>query len=93
MKTNNQPATWRTFRALLLCAAIGSSLGCESVGNWWNPTSGYEPVGNPQLHFDEAKAICEREAEFRSSGGTSQVDWGKFERCMKPKGWVRGAQS
>ena len=79
----------RLLPLLLLCAGIAGSVGCQSVSRWWSPTSGYEPVGNPQLEFHEAQAICEREAEFTASGGTAQVDWNKFERCMKPKGWVR----
>jgi hypothetical protein len=77
----------------LLCAAVSGATGCQSLSRWWNPTSGYEAVGDPQLTFEEAKAICERDAEFKGTGGTSQVDWNKFERCMKPKGWVRGPQS
>ncbi len=76
-------------RAGLLCALLVGSLGCQSVSAWWNPGSGYHAIGNPQLDFDAAKALCEKESEFRDSSGLAQVNWNKFESCMKPKGWVR----
>jgi hypothetical protein len=76
---------------ILLTALIAGSVGCQSLQRWWNPASGYESVGDPQLSFEEAKAICQQEAGFTASGGTAHVDWQKFERCMKPKGWVRPA--
>ena len=79
----------RLVPILLFTALLAGSLGCQSVQRWWSPTSGYQAVGSPQLSFDEAKAICEQEAQFTGSGGTAHVDWEKFERCMKPKGWVR----
>ena len=78
-----------TRRAVLLSALLIGVVSCQSTSKWWNPTSGYEAVGNPELDFDEAKASCEAEAEFTDSSGLAQVNWNKFERCMEPKGWVR----
>ena len=75
--------------AIVLCALVAGLVGCQSASDWWNPTSGYEAIGTPQLDFDAAKASCEKEAEFNDSSGLAHVNWNEFESCMKPKGWVR----
>lgn len=78
------------LQAPLLCLSILSlALGCASFDKWWNPTKGYEAVGTPKLEFEEAKAMCEEESEFRGAQGTTNTDWTAFERCMKNQGWVR----
>ena len=69
---------------LVLCLAlITGSVACQST------TTGYEPVGTPELSFDEAKTGCEKASAFKDSSGESFVNWNKFETCMKPKGWAR----
>ena len=86
MKQDDIPPNARRLLPVLLSALIAGSVACQS---WWSPSSGYEPVGNPQLDFDATKAICEKEAAFTSADGYSHVNWNKFERCMKPRGWAR----
>lgn len=76
-------------RAGLLCVLVVGLVGCQSMSAWWNPTTGYEAVGNPELDFDAAKTSCEKASEFTDSSGLTQVNWNKFEKCMEPKGWVR----
>jgi hypothetical protein len=76
-------------RAALLCLFVAGFVGCQSASRWWNPTSGYEAAGNPEIGFDAAKAGCEKESEFTDSSGMTHVNWNQFELCMEPKGWIR----
>ena len=86
MERVDRPPRARRLPPILLSVLIAGSLACQS---WWSETSDYQPVGNPQLDFEEAKVICEKEATFTTAGGDRWVDWDEFESCMKPKGWVR----
>ena len=78
-------------RAWIGLAAIGwlVSTGCAATHNYLSPAHGYQPVGEPALTLEAAKAECLSESEFRSSNGLAWTNWNRFKACMDQRGWVQ----
>jgi hypothetical protein len=82
----------RPLAAALAGLVAAGAAGCGgALGRRLEPLEGYRQARSDAPPFEEARAVCEREAAFRTANGTAFTDWEQFERCMNQRGWTRTA--
>jgi hypothetical protein len=79
------------MRTVSIAIAFGAAVaGCGgALARKLEPLEGYRQVAPDAPPFDEARAVCQKDAEFRTASDNTFTDWEQFEHCMQQRGWTR----